>query len=87
MPTKAGITNTAAYRVIREVMDHVFDPDTELEEDDVIGICDIFRDLNGSWESVMSGDMDEYQKLENAIESRLSLNQMARQLASQSFKR
>jgi hypothetical protein len=87
MPTRAGITNTTAYRVIREVVDHVFDPDTEIEDDDVIGICDIFRDLNGSWEMLMGGDMDEYQKLENAIESRLSLNQMARQLASRSWKR
>lgn len=90
MPTSAGITDTAAYRVIRQVIDHVFDPDISVEEEDVIGICDIFRDLEGSWEQLMDGDSTEYQKLENAIESRLNckaLAKVARRLASRSWKR
>lgn len=78
MPTNAGIIDTAAYRIIRQIVNHAFDSNLEINEEDVIGICDIFRDLGGSWEKVMDGDNSEYQKLENSIESRLNCKNLVK---------
>lgn len=64
-----SLSGTAAYRVIRQVLDHVWGPDEDLEDEDLISISKAFKEAGGSWENLMSGDMASIGKLEDAIES------------------
>ncbi len=64
----AGVKDTAAYRIIRQITDHVWGSETDLDDDDVVGVCLSFWRRGGSWESLLSGDMRSFGHLEEAID-------------------
>lgn len=68
MPSKAGIIDTAAYRVIRQIVNHGWGADVDIDEDDIVAVCRTFQKSAGSWEAVMAGNIDEFIKLENSVE-------------------
>ena len=64
-----GVKDTAAHRIIRQVTDHTWGPDEKLDDTEVVRVCRSFRDLGGTWEALMAGDVDEIAKLEAAIDA------------------
>jgi len=65
----AGVKDTAAYRIIRQITDHTWGSDVEYSDDDIVLLCRSFTAKGGSWETLMSGDMGSIVRLEEAIDS------------------
>lgn len=65
----AGIENITAYKITRQIMDHIYGSDEEMSERDFVIIHKAFRNLGGSWESLMSGDMTAIKVIEDVLES------------------
>ena len=85
-----GVKDTAAFRIIRQVVDHTWSSDEEVRDEDVVNVCREFRRLGGSWEGLMGGDVRAFQVLERAIGSLLefrSLSKIARNMVDEPFTR
>jgi len=85
-----GPRDTAAYRVIRQMVDHSWGSNETISDQDVVLICWSFHSRGGSWERIMDGDMSSVSLLEEIIDSLVNgrnLAKMASQLTSRSFKR
>ncbi len=65
---EAGVKDTAAYRVIRQITDHTWGSDSDLSDDDVISVCRSFQARGGSWEALLGGDMASVVHLEHSID-------------------
>jgi hypothetical protein len=65
----SGIKDTTAYKIIRQITDHIWGSDEKYEDSDVVAICRIFTSRNGSWESLMGGSMKDTICLEESIEA------------------
>lgn len=82
--------DTAAHKVIRQIVDHTWGSDEKISDRDVVLICHSFHKRGGSWERLMAGDASSVTLLEDSIDSLVNgrnLARMASRLASQSFKR
>jgi hypothetical protein len=66
---KIGIRDTTAYRIIRQIIDHTWGSDIELEDPEIINICQSFHRLGGSWEQLMNGDISNFTYLEQSIDT------------------
>ena len=64
----AGVKDTAAYRVIRQITDHTWGSETDLSDQDVVTLCRSFWSRGGSWEALFGGDMASVVHLEGAID-------------------
>lgn len=87
---ETGVKDTAAFRVIRQVVDHAWSSDEEVRDEDVVNICLEFHRLGGSWKGLMEGDVRAFHILERAIEGFLefrNLSKIARDIASEPFTR
>jgi len=73
-----GVKDTAAFRVIRQVVDHTWSPDEEVSDEDVVSVCRDFHKRGGSWRGLLAGDVRDFQVLEETIESLLELRQLSR---------
>lgn len=73
-----GVKDTAAFRVIRQVVDHTWSPDEEISDEDVISVCRGFHKRGGSWRGLLAGDVRDFQILEGTIESLLELRQLSK---------
>ena len=73
---EAGVKDTAAYRIIRQVTDHTWGSDSDLSDDDVVFICRTFSSHGGSWESLLSGDMNSVGILEKSIDELMAPRKM-----------
>jgi hypothetical protein len=76
VPTDIGVQDTAAYQIIRQVTDHTWGSEMELSDDDIITIYHSFRELGGSWEALMGGDMSSVKKLEDSIDALVAPRKM-----------
>ncbi len=65
---KPGVKNTVAYKIIRQMTDHIWGSDEELEDSDVIAILQLFQSRNQSWQALINGSMDSAVELEECIE-------------------
>lgn len=74
---KPGVKDTAAYRVIREMVDHTWGSEVELSDKDVLGICRSYASLGGSWESLLGGDMRCVTLLELSIDELVAPRQIS----------
>lgn len=63
-----GVKDTAAFRVIRQIVDHTWGSDEKLDDREIVALCKAFRDNGGSWRGVMGGDSSSVQKLEDVID-------------------
>lgn len=75
MGSPSGIKQTAAYKIIREMVDHGWDSDTRLEKEEVVSICKTFSAKGGSWESYMSGDFRQFTLLEDIVKKHMKNRQ------------
>lgn len=83
-----GVKDTAAFRVIRQIVDHTWSSDEDLDENDIVVICRNFRLMGGSWEVLLSGNVDSFQILEDTISSFMKVKELhitASRLANESF--
>jgi hypothetical protein len=64
----AGVKDTTAYRIVRQVMDHIYGPDEKTSGKDFVSVYRSFREGGGSWESLMAGDMASVKVLEDVLE-------------------
>lgn len=65
----SGIKDTTAYKIIRQMTDHIYGSDEKYEDSDIVAICRLFGKRQGSWEALMGGSMDDAVRLEDAIGS------------------
>lgn len=83
-----GVKDTAAFRVIRQIVDHTWSSDEDLDENDIIIICQDFRRNGGSWETLLSGNVSSFQTLEDTISSFMKIKELhviASRLANELF--
>lgn len=66
--TKAGIKDTVAYRISRQIMDHMYGSDEDMSDEDFVGIYTDFHRRGGSWKDIMDGDMKSVKHIEDSIE-------------------
>lgn len=74
---EVGVKDTAAYRVIRQILDHTRGPDLFVSGRDVVAMCKAFRKGGGSWERLLAGDISCFQRLQDSIDGVLQANEMA----------
>jgi len=72
------VKDTAAYRIIRQVVDHTWGSDEKLDDDEVVSLCRDFKDLGGTWRGIMDGDMGCVKALENAIDAHIRFRMLSR---------
>lgn len=58
---------TVAYKITRQLVDHVYGEDQKITDPNFYGICNIFFRSGGLWKSIVDGDIDHIVKLEKAI--------------------
>lgn len=63
----SGVRDTTAYKIIRQMTDHIWGADEKLDDETVLAICRLFASRGGEWESLVSGSMEEAVRLEEAI--------------------
>jgi len=61
------LQDTIACRVIDEFLSHIYNPDFSMEDEDYLFILKNFWNIKGSWEKLLSGDMEEIRKLEGVV--------------------
>jgi hypothetical protein len=65
--SKSVIKDTAAYRIIKQMVTHSWDADKELNSQDVVDISKMFVSNGGSWKNLIDGDIHAIELLENSI--------------------
>jgi len=73
---EAGVKDTAAYRIIRQITDHTWGSDSDLSDEDVVTICRSFWARGGSWEALLGGDMASVGHLERSVDELLAPRKM-----------
>lgn len=63
------INNIAAYRVIKEILDHSWNLPEFPTDKEIYTAISFFARLGGSWERLMAGDMNHISILEMAMEA------------------
>jgi hypothetical protein len=64
----SGVKDTAAYRVVAQIMSHTWPDEDALEDGEFLSICRIFNQSGGLWESVMDGDPATVTTLEQSVD-------------------
>lgn len=65
----AGVKDTTAYRISRQIMDHIYGEDEEMSDADFVGVYKDFHRRGGSWQALMGGDMRSVKVIEDSIEA------------------
>lgn len=63
----SDIKDTAAWRIIEQVLEHTWGGDYDMGSDAVLSVCDGFVKGGGSWRGLMEGDSDSISLLEKCI--------------------
>jgi len=64
----AGVKDTTAYKIVRQVMDHVYGADEKISSKEFVDIYRSFLLKGGSWERLMDGDMGCVKMIEDVLE-------------------
>lgn len=64
-----GIKDTTAYKIVRQIMDHVYGEDEKLSSKDFVAIFKIYLNRGGSWEGLMDGDMRNVKIIEDVLQA------------------
>jgi len=65
----AGVKDTTAYRIVRQIADHVYGPDEKISGKEFGEIYRSYLLGGGSWERLMDGDMGCVKIIEDVLES------------------
>lgn len=66
---KAGVKDTTAYKIVRQIMDHIYGEDEDITNGDFVNLYHDFLRRGGSWKALMDGDMKSVKFIEDALES------------------
>jgi len=58
----AGVADTIAYRIVDQIFGHIF-PDEKFSESDFMKIYRGYIKIGGSWESLVHGELDSFNKM------------------------
>lgn len=72
-----GVKDTTAYKIVRQITDHVYGPDTKLSNEDFVKIFHDYGSRGGSWERLMGGDMGCVKIIEDAIDAFMNNRRLA----------
>jgi hypothetical protein len=72
-----GVKDTVAYKIVRQITDHVYGPDSKLSSEDFIKIFHDYGSRGGTWEALMNGDMGCIKIIEDAIDAFMQGRRMA----------
>lgn len=70
------IKDTAAWRITRQLVDHIFGHDTDLSDDEFIFIYRVFLKRGGSWKELMDGNILIIILLEKLLEDYFKVRAM-----------
>lgn len=60
--------DTAAYKIFRQVLNHTWGSDEKISSDEFVKLYKTYILNGGSWEAIISGDMDCVKILENTLD-------------------
>jgi len=66
--TDIGPKDTTAWAITRQILDHSFGNDEDLEDDEFLNLCQRYYEENGSWEEIQNGDYRLVKLIESLIE-------------------
>jgi hypothetical protein len=72
--SQLGVKDTSAWRIVRQLINHSWGADQELDENEFLNICSNFYHNGGSWELLLDGDMSHVSILETCIEASINNN-------------
>ncbi len=72
-----GVKDTVAYKIVRQITDHVYGSDTKLSNEDFVRIFHDYRVRGGSWERLMNGDMGCVKIIEDSIDAFMDNRRLA----------
>lgn len=65
----AGVKDTTAYKITRQVMDHVYGEDEKMSSDEFVAVFHMYLGRQGTWQGIMDGDMKNVKILEDVLEA------------------
>ncbi len=64
-----SVKQTLAWRIVRQLVDHVYGSDEKMSSDDFLTVYRAFAGAGGSWEAFIQGDIKAVALLESALDS------------------
>lgn len=64
----SGVKDTTAYKIVRQIVDHVYGSDEKISGEDFVFVHHAYIADGGSWEKLMAGDMGCVKILEDVLE-------------------
>ena len=89
MDDRAGVKDTTAFLISRQIMDHIYGDDEKLSNQEFVDLYHDFHKRGGSWQALMDGDMKSVKVIEDALASLVKsrgLGIIASRIASRSVK-
>lgn len=68
MDDESAVKNTVAFRIVRQIVDHVYGSDEKVTPEDFLHVYRMFHGAGGSWEGLIGGDMKSVAILEGALD-------------------
>jgi hypothetical protein len=65
---ESAVKNTVAFRIVRQIVDHVYGADEKISPEEFLNVYRIFNGAGGSWEGLIDGDMKSVAILEGALD-------------------
>lgn len=65
---ESGVKNTTAYKIVRQITDHIYGSDTKISSKEFVNIYKMYREAGGSWERLMAGDIGCVKIIEDVLE-------------------
>jgi len=75
---EAGLKDTTAYKIVRQITDHIYGPDEKLSSKDFVQLYSMYRSAGGSWEKLMDGDIGCVKIIEDVLDEFMQNRQMAK---------
>jgi hypothetical protein len=73
-----GMEDTAAYKIIRQVVNHTWGSDEDINEEELVIISRSFHANGGSWQKLMDGDIKSVDILEGVIDELINNRNLAK---------
>lgn len=69
MTEGSGIGDTIAFRVVRQILDHIYGSDQVMEDEDFLSIFRTFVNLGGKWEHLLNGSPADMNRLMDVLKA------------------
>jgi len=76
MDKEVGLKDTTAYKIVRQITDHIYGPDEKISSEDFAHLYKSYRNAGGSWEKLMSGDIGCVKIIEEVLDQFMQNRQM-----------